>query len=859
MFRTALRNVLAHKGRLLMTVLAVMLGTAFVAGTLVFSDTFGNALRTQNSKSYTDIAVTVSDREAAGAAAFGHGSGNGSGAATGPTLTEETRTKVAALPGAADVRGVVSGFAGIADKKGALIGNGFSTTGTNYVPGADGTDPRYPLVEGRGPKNATEIALDTKTAVKGGYKVGDTVRVAVNGPVMQLKLTGTVHTNDPRVVAGGSLAAFDTATAQQLYLSPGRFAELDVKAKPGTDDTALLTAVKQAVPQGDFIEAKTGRELADEQDEMIRKGTTFLTTFLMAFAGIALFVGIFIIANTFTMLVAQRTKELALLRAVGATRRQITRSVLVEALLVGLTASVTGLLAGIGIAVGLKSLLNGPMDANLPDGPLIVAPTTVIAALAVGVLVTVLAAWLPARRASRIAPVAAMSSAEQPATQKGLRVRNIIGLLFSLVGVASLAAGVGGKEVKLVGLGAGALLIGVFVLTPLLSRPLITLISPLLRALYGAPGKLAKENAIRNPRRTAATASALTIGVTLITSLTVIGASVNQAVDRLTATDLKADYTIAMQNFSSLSPEIATQIAKAPGVSVVSAERSMSVGIGQNGEDSEWMTAVDAATIDQLATVKVTEGSADALKQGRLLVSSGRAKAAGYKVGDTLAVTYPDGVKGSLTVGGILEANTALASIVAPEAVVGPHAQPGSGLEKILVKGTNGATPELKQALRDASGGNPLIAVKGAKEIKAENRQMVTGILNMMYGLLGMSVVIAVLGVVNTMAMSVFERRREIGMLRAVGLDRLGIRRMVRLESLLIALFGGLVGVGLGILVAWAGVRTLADSLKGITTVVPPLQIAGYLLAAAVIGLLAAMWPAYRASKIDILDSIKSQ
>nr|BFD88938.1 ABC transporter permease [Kitasatospora sp. Xyl93] len=854
MFRTALRNVLAHKARLLMTVLAVMLGTAFVAGTLVFSDTVGNALRTQNSKSYTDIAVTVSDREAAG---FGYD--HGDRAVDSPTLTEETRAKVAALSGAAEVRGVVSGFAGIADRKGALIGNGFSTTGTNYVPGADGTDPRYPLVEGRGPKDATEIALDARTAAKGGYQVGDTVRVAVNGPVMQLKLTGTVHTNDPRVVAGGSLAAFDTATAQRLYLSPGRFAELDVKARPGTDDAALLTAVRQAVPQGDSIEARTGRELADEQDEMIRKGTTFLTTFLMAFAGIALFVGVFIIANTFTMLVAQRTKELALLRAVGATRRQITRSVLVEALLVGLTASVTGLLAGIGIAVGLKSLLNGPMDANLPDGPLIVAPGTVVAALAVGVLVTVLAAWLPARRASRIAPVAAMSSAEQPATQKGLLVRNTIGLLFSLAGLAALAAGVGGKEVKLVGVGAGALLIGVFVLTPLLSRPLIALIAPLLRTLYGAPGKLAEENAIRNPRRTAATASALTIGVTLITSLTVIGASVNEAVDKAAATDLKADYTVAMQNFSPLSPEIATQIAKAPGVGVVSAERSMSVRTGPNEDDSEWITAVDAATIDQLATVKVTEGSADALRQGRLLVSSGRAEQAGYKVGDTLAVTYPDGVKGSLTVGGILEANTALASIVAPEAVVGPHAKPGSGLEKVLVKGTDGATPELKQALRDASGGNPLIAVKGEKEIKAENRKMVTGILNMMYGLLGMSVVIAVLGVVNTMAMSVFERRREIGMLRAIGLDRLGIRRMVRLESLLIALFGGLVGVGLGVLVAWAGVRTLADSLKDITTVVPPVQIAGFLLAAAVIGLLAALWPAHRAAKLDVLDSIKSQ
>ncbi|MFJ8624014.1 ABC transporter permease [Kitasatospora sp. NPDC093550] len=854
MFRTALRNVLAHKGRLLMTTLAVMLGTAFVAGTLVFSDTLGNALRTQNSKSYTDIAVTVSDREA-GLRGYDHGGR----ATTGPTLTEDSRAKVAALPGVADARGVVSGFAGIADKKGALIGNGFSTTGTNYVPGADGTDPRYPLVAGRGPKNATEIALDAKTADKGGYKVGDTVRVAVNGPVMELKLTGTLHTNDPRVTAGGSLAAFDTATAQQLYLSPGRFAELDVKAKPGTDDTALLAAVKQAVPQGDNIEARTGRELAAQQDRMIKQGTKFLSTFLMAFAGIALFVGIFIIANTFTMLVAQRTKELALLRAVGATRRQITRSVLIEAFLVGLTASVAGLLAGIGIAVGLKSFLNGPMEANLPDGPLIIAPSTVIAAIAVGVLVTVLAAWLPARRASRIAPVAAMSSAEQPATQKSLVIRNTIGLLFSLAGAAALAAGVSGKEVKLVGLGAGALLIGVFVLTPLLSRPLIALFAPLLRALYGTAGKLAKENAIRNPRRTAATASALTIGVTLITSLTVIGASVNKAVDDAAANDLKADYAVTMENYSMLSPEVSTQIAKAPGVAATSVVRSVPVETGADGSDNEWLTAVDATTIDRLVTVKVKEGSADALKQGKLMVNAGTSGQSRYRVGETLAVTYPDGSKGALTVGAVIEPNSVLAGIVAPDAVVGAHALPGAGLDKVLVKGANGPTGELKQAVRDATGGNPLIAVKGEKDIKAENRQLLTGILNMMYGLLGMSVVIAVLGVVNTMAMSVFERRREIGMLRAIGLDRLGIRRMVRLESLLIALFGGLVGIGLGILVAWAGVRTLADDVKGITTVVPPVQVGTFLLAAAVIGLLAALWPAFKAARLDILGAIKSE
>ncbi|MEV7769993.1 ABC transporter permease [Kitasatospora sp. NPDC086791] len=875
MFRTALRNVLAHKGRLLMTTLAVMLGTAFVAGTLVFTDTLGSALRSQNSKSYTDIAVTVSDREA-----VGRGYDHGGKAATGPTLTEDTRKAVAALPGAAEVRGVVSGFAGIADKKGALIGNGFSTTGTNYVPGADGTDPRYPLVEGRGPRSAGEIALDAKTAEKGGYQVGDTVRVAVNGPVMELKLTGTLRTNDPRVTAGGSLAAFDSATAQQLYLSPGRFGELDVKATPGTDDSALLAAVKQAVPHGDTIDARTGRELAAEQDRMIQQGTKGMSTALLVFAGIALFVGVFIIANTFTMLVAQRTKELALLRAIGASRRQITRSVKIEAALVGLTASVAGLVAGIGIAAGLRALLNGPLEANLPDGPLVIAPGTVVAAIAVGVLVTLVAAWLPARRASRIAPVAAMSSAEQPATHKSLVVRNTIGLVLALAGAAGLAAGAAGKEVKLVGAGAGALLIGVFVLTPLLSRPLIALFAPLLGGLYGTPGRLAKENAIRNPRRTAATASALTIGVTLITALTVVGASVNKAVDKATASDLKADFTVTMQNYSMLSPEVATQIAKAPGVSAMSVERTVPVTVGASGAtgasgaagtdgaagadgsdepDTTWLTSVDATTIDQLATVKVKEGAADALKQGKLLVSAGSAEHSGHKVGDTLAVTYPDGTKGSLTVGGILESTTALAGIVAPEAVVGPHAAPGTGPNRVLVKGTDGPSEKLKQALRDATGGNPLIAVKGEKDIKAENRRIVTDILNMMYGLLGMSVVIAVLGVVNTMAMSVFERRREIGMLRAIGLDRLGIRRMVRLESLLIALFGGLVGVVLGIVVAWAGLRTLADTFKGLTIEVPPVQILGFLVAAAVVGLLAALWPAYQAAKLDILGAIKSE
>ncbi|MGW6916428.1 ABC transporter permease [Kitasatospora sp. NPDC054939] len=857
MYRTALRNVLAHKARLLMTTLAVLLGTAFVAGTLVFSDTLGEALRSQSAKSYTDIAVSVSDRTA-----VSKGYDHGGAADRGPGLTEDVRKAIAGLPGTAEARGVVTGFAGIADKKGALIGDGFSTTGANYVPGADGKDPRYPLVDGRGPQNDREIALDRRTAEKGGYQVGDTVRVAVNGPVMELKLTGTLTTNDPRVVSGGSLAAFDTATAQNLYLSPGRFAEIDVKGKPGADDTALLAAVKEKLPKGGTddggIEARTGRDLAAEQDRLIEAGTKGLSTVLLIFAGIALFVGIFIIANTFTMLVAQRTKELALLRAVGASRKQITRSVLVEALVVGLIAGLSGLVTGIGIAVGLRALLNGPMEANLPDGPLVIAPSTVLSTLLVGVLVTVLAAWLPARRASRIAPVAAMSSVEQPATQKSLRVRNAIGALFAAAGTAALVAGWSAKEFKLIGLGAAVLMIGVFVLTPLLSRPLIALFAPLLNKLYGMSGKLAHENAVRNPRRTAATASALTIGVTLITALTVVGASVNKAVDESMAIDSKADYTVAMSNYSMLAPEVTAQIAKAPGVTVASPMRTVAVETA-DGADTHWLTAVDATTIDQLATVKVTAGSADALKQGQLLVSSDSAERQGLKLGQTLAVGYPDGTKGSLTIGGLMEHTSLLSGIIAPEAVVGPHAMPGTGLDKVLVKGANGADAKLKQALRDATGGNPLIAIKGEKDIKAENRAMVTAVLNMTYGLLGMAVVIAVLGVINTMAMSVFERRREIGMLRAIGLDRRGIGRMVRLESLLIALFGGLVGVGLGVLTAWAANGAISKAFKNITTVVPPVQILGFLVAAAVIGLLAAVWPARRASRMDILGAIKSE
>ncbi|MDX6312811.1 MAG: putative transport system permease protein, partial [Streptomyces sp.] len=540
MFRTALRNVLAHKARLLMTVLAVMLGVSFVAGTLVFTDTIGDAFKKSSAKSHRSVSVAITPD-------------------SGSTyLSDRLLTAVRALPGTQSATGSVSGFTAVADKKGKLIGSGWSTTGAN-----DAGAAKYPMADGRAPRTSSEVALDRKTADRAGYKVGDTVRMSVDGPVLKQTVTGIFTTDDGNVAAGGSLVLFDTATAQKLFAKPGQYSEIDLKAAAGTSQAALKAEVDSVLPAyAKGAGTVTGQKLADDEAKQISSSLSGFNTALLAFAGIALFVGIFIIANTFTMLVAQRTKELALLRAVGASRRQVTRSVLIEALLVGLVAGVSGLALGIGIAVGMRALL-GATGATLPDGALIVQPMTVVAALAVGVGVTMLAAWLPARRAAKIPPVAAMSSVHAPATTKGLVVRNTLGAVVSAAGIALVLAATGMKDGGNAPMGAGAalLLVGVFILTPLLSRPVIAAAGPLLRP-FGITGKLARQNSVRNPRRTAATASALMIGLTLITGLTVIATSVQSAINKMATDSLKADYQISMANFRDLSPDVEKKLSR---------------------------------------------------------------------------------------------------------------------------------------------------------------------------------------------------------------------------------------------------------------------------------------------------------
>jgi putative ABC transport system permease protein len=847
MFRTALRNVFAHKARLLMTVLAVLLGVAFVSGTLVFTNTISDAYQKSSAKGFDQVDVAVRpDRPAP----------EDDSVARRQKLTRPLLDKAAGVPGAASAIGVVNGFTAIADKDGKLIGGGFQSQGGNYWSGEDGgKDPRYPLATGRAPHGADEVAIDSETAKRAGYEVGDTLRLSVDGPVLEPVVTGVFTTDDGNVAAGGSLALFDTATAQRLFHSVGSYDEIDVKAAPGTSQTALRSALDEVVPK-DVASTATGRQLADDQAEQISSAMSGLKTGLLVFAGIALFVGTFIIANTFTMLVAQRTKELALLRAVGASRRQVTRSVLIEAFVVGAVAAVGGLAAGIGIGAGMRSLM-GTLGATVPGGPLVVSPGTIGTALLVGVLVTMLAAWLPGRRAAKIPPVAAMSSVHAKATTKSLVLRNTIGALFSAAGVAVVlyATTMDGSDGQApMGLGAVLLIIGVFVLTPLLSRPLIAAAAPALR-VFGISGKLARQNSVRNPRRTAATASALMIGLTLITGMTVMAGSLQRAIDKMASSAIRADYVVSMANGNSLSPDVGKKLTAVDGVTDVSSLRNAPSRIDRR---TEFLTGVNGAAIGKLTDLTVTDGAFE-VGGARVVVDADTAESHGWKAGSRFRVSYEDGEKGNLTVAGVYEGNVMIQGIILDNATLSPHQDGDARDMQVMVKTAGGASDAVKNRLEKALGDNPAIQVQSKKDLSESIAQMFTLMLNMLYGLLAMAVIVAVLGVVNTLAMSVFERSQEIGMLRAIGLDRKGIKRMVRLESLVISLFGGVLGIGLGVFFGWAAGELLGSRMATYELVLPWGRMAVFLLLAATVGVLAALWPARRAARLNMLTAIKSE
>ena len=597
----------------------------------------------------------------------------------------------------------------------------------------------------------------------------------------------------------------------------------------------------------------TAAELAQQQANLNASSFSALSQLLLACAGLALFVGIFLIANTFTMLIAQRTKELALLRAVGASRRQVTRSVLVEAALVGLVASAAGLAIGAGIGAGVRALLVAT-GARLPDGPLVVDATTVVASLAIGVGVTVIAAWLPARHASRIPPVAALSSVHAAVTGRSLVVRNAIGGVLAVTGGGLVIAATFMTDGRIwLGIGAMVLLTGVFVLTPLLSRPVIAAAGPALR-WFGVGGKLAGQNAVRNPRRTAATASALTIGLTLVTALTVIGAGADRATAELAGSDyLRADYIVALANSGPLGPDTERTLREVDGVSATSPRRETRATVG--GVEQE-VIGFRTASIGGLLNLAFTEGGYAPGETA--VVDTDTAAAFGWRVGDTVPVTWPDGASGALRLTGLYH-STIDGGVKTDISVIDPHLDRIADHE-VYVKTERGPSEAMRQALQRALGDSPAIRISDKEDLVDQVTGTVGVILNILYGMLALAVVVAVLGVVNTLALSVHERTQEIGLLRAIGLDRSGVRRMVRLESVVISLFGGVLGVGLGVLLGWAVGELVAHlAVDTWATVLPWGRLALFLAAAALVGVVAAIWPARRAARLNVLEAIRTE
>ncbi|MGV9264913.1 ABC transporter permease [Kitasatospora sp. NPDC003701] len=880
MLKTALRNALAHKARLAMTVLAVCLGVAFVCGTLVFADSTAAAHRAAASKDFAGIAVTVTAQEPLPGAAADQRSS---------VLDDALAHRLAGVPGVAAVRPSVDGTAALNAADGtALRVRPGANPAAAYVPGKDGKDGRYPLVEGRAPANGDELAVDRGTAAAGRFRIGDRVTLATDGPAMTKRLVGIVTTTDTRVTAGGTLALFDTATAQKLFAAPGRYTGIDLSAAPGTDQFELSRRVTAVLP-ADRAEATTGAAQADRQAVLVDTLTRGYRKLPTVFAAVSLFIGSFLVVNTFGMLVTRRTREIALLRAIGASRRQVARSVLAEAFLVGLVASAAGFLLGLGIASVLPDLL-GTGGRTLPHGPLVIGPRPVLAALVVGVGVTVLAAWLPSRRAARVAPVEAMRTAERPPSAGRSRIRGAVGLALLVLGAGLLVALSGAEDaseanLRSAMLGCAVFVVALIVLAPLLAVPVIRLSGRLTGRLgtagrfgttgrlgttgrfgttgrlgttgrFGITGRLARENALRDPRRTAATATTLLISAALVTGLAVIGNSTERALDRQAAAGLGADYVIGSRTpTTGIDPAAVQRVAGTPGVRTASAVTDSVLFLGGGVRD---VSGVDPDSVDDVMELDFVSGSVRDLGPGRIALSSTTARESGLTTGSRVDARIGRGqdVTG-YTVVGVYRDNPTAHDALAARTEVEQHALLPHSVQRILVRARPDAVSRATEAaLRTAVGNSPLLKVQDRPALVREAAGTMGDLLTVMYGMLALGAVIGALGIVNTLAVSVAERTREIGALRALGMDRAGVRRMIRQEALTVAAFGTLLGMAGGLFGAWA-VGSLANgAVAQYSLALPWGTLLLVLLVSLAIGVIAAVVPARRAAALSPLEAV---
>ena len=837
MWRVTLKSLLAHKLRLALTGLAIVLGVTFIAGTFVLTDTLHNTFDTLFGNIYQNI-----DFQVRGVAQFGSG-----GTATRNPVPQSLVAKVRAVPGVAAAAGSVTGYAQYIAPDGTAISTGGAPTlGLSFDPNQQISELR--LVQGTRPTTPDEVVMDLGTAQKYGFTVGQSVRILLPGPTRTFTIVGLARFGTADNLAGATLAAFDTPTAQALLGDVGKFDDINVVAQPGAPKAAVQRAIARVLPRG--VEVVTGQTVVNEATSAIGQALGFLNTALLVFAFIALFVGGFTILNTFSITVGQRTRELALLRIVGASRRQVFRSVLGEAAIVGLVSSLIGLGLGVLAAIGLEKLLSG-FGVTLPSGPLVFEARTVIVCVVVGVGVTLVSAITPARRAVRIAPVAAVSD-QQTENEIPLRRRFIRGGAITVVGVGLLAVGLTQPAIALVGLGAVLIFVGVAMLAPALARPMASVLGRPLARLLGTSGRLGRENSMRSPRRTAQTASALMVGLALVSAIAVFGASLSRSATSSVDNAISANLIVSTTNnagngnFSQTVPQVAASV---PGVTAATTVYGDQFEF-RNSLQS--ILAIGTRYMAQTVILNMTAGSSRALTTGDLLIDTTTANADHLSVGQRVPVKFALTGPTTMRIGGIYQPNALVGKYLVSQAFFLRHFQnplPGA----VLLK-TDG-NPGVESAVQHALTSYPNVKVQSRAQFEASQSAQVNQLLGLVYALLALAVVIALIGIVNTLMLSVFERTHEIGLLRAVGMKRRQIRAMIRSESVILAVFGAIIGIVVGTALGIALVSALHS--QGITdTVVPIPSLVIFLVLAALLGLLAASWPARRAARLDVLAAI---
>jgi len=850
MLRATFASLLARKLRLILSGLAVVLGVMFVSGAFVLTDTLGRSFEGLFSTVYSQTDVQVAGKPKIEVDEL---EGAPIPANVPADLVERIEDKV---PGVADAVGLAEADgARVIGKNGKVIASlGPPRLGANWT----GESDMITLRPGsKAPTAENEIAMNAGLAKTGGFNVGDEIAVLTLEPKKTFKLVGIFgYSNDRDSIGGATVVAFTTPVAQQLMLGEKDvYSAIRVKAAPGVTPEELRDRI--AAELGPDYVVKTGDQLATETTDSFRRGLGFFNNILLGFAGVALFVGIFLILNTFSIIVAQRTRELALMRAVGASRRQVIGSVLVEALVIGLVASVLGLGAGIGVGA-LLAFVFGQMAGGLALAGIGVPVAAVVSAFTVGLLVTLVAAVLPAIRASRIPPVAALQDSAIP--DKPLTRVTIAGALTLAAGGAALALGLSGNagDATLWTVLAGVLVsfVGVALLTPLLARPVVSVLGRLFS--WSVPGKLGRLNSGRNPRRTAITAAALMVGIALVIGVNVILTSATKSFDRLAANQVHAEIYISGEQSGPLPPTfdaaVLDRAGSTPGVAKVTGaylDRAI-----VNGTKPDFVVAVhDIAAARDIFALTPAEGSLDTLGEGQLVLDAESAtQIGGVHAGDRVSIQLTRGEAETYTVAGIYQDNDVISGIFVPESAAKNFAvpqpfqafvqlAPGASITDVL--------PRIEALLADS----PEVSASDRSAFIAQQTRQFDTILTMIQILLALAILIAVLGIVNTLALSVLERTRELGLLRAIGLRRAQTMRMITVESMVISVFGALLGVAVGTGLGTAVVRALRD--EGFTDLAFPWsQMALYLVLAALVGVVAAVLPAIRAARVDVLNAI---